>query len=385
MYSLILSDIFTAFASVTHCFVLGDVTYGACCVDDLSALALEADLLIHYGHSCLVPIDATKVPCLYIFVEIRIDVGHLINTIKLNFAYKNIVLAGTIQFASAIREAKTELERNGVAVLIPQSKPLSAGEVLGCTAPKIGSKAMGDVGFGFSDTVVVFVADGRFHLEAFMIANPGIKAFRYDPYVGKLFLEEYDHVGMKETRKKAIERAREATNWGVVLGTLGRQGNPRILERLEKKIREKGFDYTVVLMSEISPARISLFEDSVDAWIQIACPRLSIDWGDAFGKPLLTPFEAEIALGDLPGWWEKKSLVVNSGCGGGLGCGNSEGSCYVCGNGAGKGVEEKDFGGDYPMDYYAQDGGEWNSSYVKKSTRPMRRNVVSSIGNGAAS
>jgi 2-(3-amino-3-carboxypropyl)histidine synthase len=235
--------------------------------------------------------------------------------------------------------------------------------------------------------VLVFVADGRFHLEAFMIANPGIKAFRYDPYLGKLFLEEYDHKGMKEVRKKAIERAKGARSWGVVLGTLGRQGNPRILERLEKKMGEKGFDYMVVLMSEISPGRIALFEDSVDAWIQIACPRLSIDWGDAFKKPLLTPFEAEIALGDLAGWWEK-SLVVNSGCGGGgsgLGCGQkSDGSCCECSNGDAKGVE-KDFGGEYPMDYYAQDGGEWNSSYVKKPTRPVRRNVVSSIRNDPAS
>ncbi|KAF2309348.1 hypothetical protein GH714_001694 [Hevea brasiliensis] len=120
LYSLILSDIFTAFAGVTHYFVLGDVTYGACCVDDLSALALGADLLIHYGHSCLVPIDATKVPCLYVFVDIKIDVERLISTIKLNLNdKKSIVLAGTIQFASAIREAKPELEKLGLSVLIP--------------------------------------------------------------------------------------------------------------------------------------------------------------------------------------------------------------------------------------------------------------------------
>ncbi|EEF33376.1 2-(3-amino-3-carboxypropyl)histidine synthase subunit 1 [Ricinus communis] len=359
MYSLILSDIFTAFAGVTHCFILGDVTYGACCIDDLSALALGADLLIHYGHSCLVPIDATKIPCLYVFVEIKIDVECLISTIKLNLKdYKSVILAGTIQFASAIREAKPELERLGLYALIPQSKPLSAGEVLGCTAPKISSNSM--VGGG-SETVVVFVADGRFHLEAFMIANPGISTFRYDPYMGKLFLEEYDHRGMKEVRKGAIQMAKEARNWGIVLGTLGRQGNPRILDRLEKKMREKGFSYTVVLMSEISPVRIALFEDCIDAWIQIACPRLSIDWGEAFKKPLLTPFEAEIALGDLPGWWEK-----SAGCG-------SDDLCSGCTN-----------GGDYPMDYYAQDGGEWNSAYVKKATRPVRRNVVSSGGYGAA-
>jgi len=35
------------------CIVMGDITYGACCVDDFTARALDVDLLVHYGHSCL--------------------------------------------------------------------------------------------------------------------------------------------------------------------------------------------------------------------------------------------------------------------------------------------------------------------------------------------
>uniref|UniRef100_A0A7N0T6Z6 2-(3-amino-3-carboxypropyl)histidine synthase subunit 1 n=1 Tax=Kalanchoe fedtschenkoi TaxID=63787 RepID=A0A7N0T6Z6_KALFE len=360
MYALHLSDIFQSFAEVNDCLVLGDVTYGACCVDDFSAVALGADLLIHYGHSCLVPIDSTTIPCLYVFVDIMIDVDRLVQTVQLNFPQeKDIILAGTIQFGSAIREAKPELERAGYKVLIPQAKPLSAGEVLGCTAPSV-MKGLP------SSSIIVFVADGRFHLEAFMIANPGVKTFRYDPYIGKLFLEEYDHKGMKASRMNAILKARKAKNWGIVLGTLGRQGNPRILDRLETHMTEKGCSWTVVLLSEISPAKINLFGGSIDAWIQIACPRLSIDWGDAFTKPLLTPYEAEICLGHTPGWWERpQSVTSNSSCKSGLSCGENDSCC-----GSGKCESNST---DYPMDYYAEDGGEWNSSYVKKATRPRRK------------
>lgn len=354
MYSLIISDILTTFADVTHCFVLGDVTYGACCVDDLSARALDAQLLVHFGHSCLVPIDSTTIPALYIFVEIAINTRKLLQELNYNFSPEEIssfIMAGTIQFSSAIRASKPELEKLGFKVLIPQAKPLSAGEVLGCTAPSIKLEACSE-----KDNVIIFVADGRFHLEAFMIANPGVKAFRYDPYMGKLFLEEYDHEGMKEERRRAIERSRGAKIWGIVLGTLGRQGNPRVLERLEKKMKEKNLDYMVVLISELTPKKIELFGDAVDAWVQIACPRLSIDWGDAFKKPLLTSFEAEIALGDLPAWWERK-----------LKCKKSEDCCKS------EGVQERgEMGVDYPMDYYAQDGGEWNSCYSKKPNRSLQ-------------
>lgn len=51
--------------------VLGDVTYGACCVDDFSAKALGAELLVHYGHSCLVPVDVTKVQFFWTFLSIK--------------------------------------------------------------------------------------------------------------------------------------------------------------------------------------------------------------------------------------------------------------------------------------------------------------------------
>jgi 2-(3-amino-3-carboxypropyl)histidine synthase len=44
--------------------------YSACCVDDYSARAMGCDFLIHYGHSCLVPIDTTRLNMLYVFVSI---------------------------------------------------------------------------------------------------------------------------------------------------------------------------------------------------------------------------------------------------------------------------------------------------------------------------
>ena len=45
-----------------------------------------------------------------------------------------------------------------------------------------------------------------------------------------------------------------------------------------------------VLLSEVAPWKLDMMSN-VDAWIQIACPRLSIDWGDGFHKPTLTPYE----------------------------------------------------------------------------------------------
>lgn len=45
-----------------------------------------------------------------------------------------------------------------------------------------------------------------------------------------------------------------------------------------------------MLLSEVAPWKLDMMTN-IDAWIQIACPRLSIDWGEGFHKPTLTPYE----------------------------------------------------------------------------------------------
>jgi 2-(3-amino-3-carboxypropyl)histidine synthase len=114
--------------------------------------------------------------------------------------------------------------------------------------------------------------------------------------------ERYEVEQMKAIRKGAIDAARHAPRWGIVLGTLGRQGNPAVVGHLRRCLRKRGRRCVLVLLSEVFPAKLALFKD-VDAWVQVACPRLSIDWGAAFAKPLLSPYEALVAL-DETAWRE---------------------------------------------------------------------------------
>lgn len=120
---------------------MGDVTYGACCVDDLASDQMNCDLLVHYGHSCLVPITETRRKILYVFVEIQIDIEHFIETVVFNFSdlrAETFYILGTIQFNNSLYLAKQALVENGFKdIVIPQEKPRSGGEVLGCTSPKL--------------------------------------------------------------------------------------------------------------------------------------------------------------------------------------------------------------------------------------------------------
>eukprot|EP01128_Nolandella_sp_AFSM9_P012726 TRINITY_DN9559_c0_g1_i1.p1 TRINITY_DN9559_c0_g1~~TRINITY_DN9559_c0_g1_i1.p1 ORF type:complete len:458 (-),score=97.41 TRINITY_DN9559_c0_g1_i1:37-1410(-) len=321
VYACVISDILQEFAHV-ETIVMGDVTYGACCVDDFTARALGCDFLVHYGHSCLVPVQSTAIGTLYVFVDIKIDVDHFTATVRHNFpsSTTRLALVATIQFAGSLQIAKETLSGFYPSLKVPQCKPLSPGEILGCTSPSIGEDEY---------DALVYLADGRFHLESIMISNPTLKAFKYDPYSKVFTREKYDFEKMKEMRKKSIEEAKLAKKVGIILGTLGRQGSPNVLGSLTALLESRGIDYFVVLLSEIFPAKLQLFQ-GVDAWIQVACPRLSIDWGYAFNTPLLTSYEAHVAYGEAH--WAEDT---------------------------------------YPMDFYAYAGGEWSVYHKKESKKSV--------------
>lgn len=339
MFSLVISDIIEKFTEADT-IVMGDVTYGACCVDDFTAKALGADLLVHYGHSCLIPVDQTAgIKVLYVFVDIKIDALHFIESVKLNFPkQRKLAMVSTIQFVATLHAAAKELREAEYDVVIPQSKPLSPGEILGCTAPRIPD-----------ERILIYLGDGRFHLEAAMISNPSLEAYKYDPYEKKFTREHYDHAEMRRNRKKAIDASRGAKKFGLILGTLGRQGSTKVMEHLQKRLKHHDRQAVIILLSEIFSTKLELFKD-IDAFVQVACPRLSIDWGTAFPKPLLTPYELSVALGDA----EWKLPCDNT-------ISNGQQQAHTT-NGISLAPSPKEEV--YPMDFYANKSlGEWTPNH----------------------
>jgi 2-(3-amino-3-carboxypropyl)histidine synthase len=332
LYSCVIGDILEKFTGA-EIVIMGDVTYGACCIDDLGASSIGCDFLIHYGHSCLVPIDSlsTNMKVLYVFVSIAFDFQHFLDCVYSNFPAKDtkIALLGTIQFWDNIHSIKQTLNENGyTSISIPQAKPLSPGEVLGCTSPSLSQSNV---------DMFIFISDGRFHLESTLIANPSIQhAYKYDPYSKIITREKYDHGMMFDDRLSAIQVFQEPSTKiiGVILGTLGRQGNLSLFHRICNDAVKVGNKRVIpLLLSEVTPAKIKQLVKlhCIDAFVQVACPRLSIDWGStSFDHvPVLSPYEFYVAIKQV----EWKSV--------------------------------------YPMDFYARGSGSWTNYYKEPQVKTL--------------
>lgn len=307
--------------------ILGDITYGGCCIEDNLMNMIESShskssnssLLVHYAHSCLIPFEelpsskeANVANILYVFVEINLLTDHFVQTIKRNFKQEDkIALLSTIQYHSTIVGSLQCLNEYFVnPVKVPVCDPLAWGETLGCTSAVI------------DDDVekCIFLSDGRFHLESAMIQNPNKVFYLYEPFSKKITKETYNHNLLHEMRKSSIinsykinENGGSSLIEGVIIvgiffSALGRQGSFAILERLEKLInkynRETNYKVKMfacsIFASDLSTECINNnILEGVDYSIQLACPRLSTDWGIYYSKPILNSYEAFVLLGNL--------------------------------------------------------------------------------------
>ena len=59
-------------------YILADTSYGACCVDEVAAEHADADVVVHYGRSCLSP--TARLPVIYVFTKPPLDIRLLVTS-----------------------------------------------------------------------------------------------------------------------------------------------------------------------------------------------------------------------------------------------------------------------------------------------------------------
>src|SRR5436190_8118718 len=57
-------------------YILADTSYGACCIDEVAAEHVDADVVVHYGRACLSP--TARLPVIHVFTHKPLDLARLI-------------------------------------------------------------------------------------------------------------------------------------------------------------------------------------------------------------------------------------------------------------------------------------------------------------------
>ncbi len=274
--------------------VSADPCYGACDLALTDAESLGADLIFHYGHSP--QILQERVATVYINARAKISVRETVKkTIPLLEHWNNIGLVTTVQHVYQLDETRELLIKAGKTVVLGDAGRIKyPGQVIGCDYSN--AKSISEEVEAF-----LFVGGGRFHAMGVAIATlkPTVIA---DPYEKKAYLIHDEVKKMLKQRWASISNARKAQRFGVLIGLKTGQKKIKKSLKIKERMQKSGRKVTLFALREITPEALLQFP-SIEAFVNTACPRLSLDDTQRFHKPILTFNETLVTLGEMD--WEE--------------------------------------------------------------------------------
>jgi len=283
--------------------ISADPCYGACDIAVSEAQSLGADLIVHFGHAKLVKHE--PIPTIYIEARATLTIDVAIAEAALLLKnYKKIGLATSVQHLQMLNKAREILVRNGKTVIIGDSGQIGyPGQVTGCNYSN--AKSIADEVDAF-----VFVGGGMFHALgiALSTSKPTVIA---DPYDNRAFQINEAAQKLVKQRFASIEEAKGAKAFGIFVGLKPGQmhlDEAFMVKELAEKHRKEAF---LLAAREISPESLLEFP-SINAYVNTACPRISMDATGNFQRPVLTLNEFMVVCGEIS--WEsllKKGLFEN--------------------------------------------------------------------------
>ena len=287
-------------------FVLGDTSYGSCCVDEVAAEHYNADFVVHYGHACLSR-TSTK-PVYFVFGKSHVDTGKLIASLDdvvgadagarpehpllvvCHVAYNHA--AATI--ARAVLGARPHAR---IAKLPDEGRFFSPGTAAARRHPDGHACILGqslDLSAVEKEATVLYLGSDLAQRSQIALRFSQYPVYYFD---GERCVKESINTNRILSRRYLmVSKLKDASMVGFLVGTMGVEGYNEILDHLEKIAEEAGIATYTFLMGKINAAKLANFPD-IDAFVMIACPEHTLVDSKDFYRPVATPVEFEIALG----------------------------------------------------------------------------------------
>ncbi len=265
--------------------IVGRPCYGAC---DLFDYHGWADALIHFGHS---PIPSQGDDPNVLYIESRSDAEVDESIIgSLSRLPERIGLLATVQYLGLIPKIKGMLESSGREVRVGEGdrRICHPGQVLGCNCSAAESVDADVDGY-------LFIGEGDFHplAAAFGMEKPVLVL---NPVTGEVRDMSETRDRILRRRFAAIQGARDAESFLVIVCSKVGQNRSGLADEMVSLLRRHGRTAHKVIIEEINPTALMSYQ--VDAFVNTACPRIAMDDAARYPKPMLTPPELEIALGE---------------------------------------------------------------------------------------
>lgn len=253
--------------------------------------APNADAAVVLGHA---PIPNVPLPRSTYFVEMREsggDPGALAATVDRAGLPHRLGVVASVQHLDLVSPFSEALTRTGRLVRVGTGDRRLAypGQALGCNYT--GAEAIAPDVDAF-----LFVGTGRFHPIglAYAVDRP---VWSLDP-LRNVLEPPIDRARLVARRQLTVAQARDARRWGILVSTFAGQNRTPTALALQERARAHGREAEILLFDRLDPH--DLEGRGLDAYVNTACPRIALDDGELYPRPILTPPEFLMALGESP-------------------------------------------------------------------------------------
>ncbi len=265
-------------------YVLADTTWGTCDLNTNGAKVLGSEIQFNIGHTINTESLEKNLVLIDAFDDVEFDSVAKKCTSMLQG--KTISLVTDSQHLHQVDKVGKILTDSGINVKIGEGKgQLNDGQVFGCEFyPASELKKEVDA--------YVFLGQSNFHAAGIALST-NLPTFILDPYFNEV--REITEFAQKLKKKAtmAIYKAAEAKSFGVIVGLKEGQLSKVFALKIKKELEAEGKEVQLFALTDITNERLKNLK-GVDAFIQVACPRISTD--NQFDKPVLSTPQANALL-----------------------------------------------------------------------------------------
>ncbi|KAG7392293.1 Diphthamide biosynthesis protein 2 [Phytophthora pseudosyringae] len=302
-------------------FVLGDTSYGSCCVDEVAAQHLLADCIVHYGRTCLSA--TTKIPVIYAFGNAPAEVDDCVQQLSARIAAvdatKTLVLLYEPRYkhaSSAVFESLKEKFGERKLVFGTMKTFFDPTETVHAQTQK------GDEGssttvltIGGQEVVVdaenaevtpetfalLYIGAESAHLTSILMRYSTVDCLSYNPEVMSSRKEGATVNRALMRRFFLVQQAKEAQIFGILMGTLGVNKYLDVVHGLQKLIKKSGRKSYLFVVGKVNVPKLANYAE-IDAFVLVACQQNTLMDSKEYYKPIVTPYELQLALSPSEEW-----------------------------------------------------------------------------------
>lgn len=273
--------------------ILGDTSYGACCVDEVAAEHVDADIVVHYGRACLSP--TARLPVIYVFTTKRLDLDAVVQNFQTTYPDKasKICLMADIPYAHHLSALRSRIVQAGYGDVFSTEIIHDPSSLLPnrTVPPDVAQNPE-----ALKEYSIFHVSDPPTSL--LLTLSSRIKSMQiYPTDTSNPIALEASTSQLLRRRYALLTRLSTVSIFGILINTLSVSNYMAALQHCQDLISHAGKKSYVFVVGKVNAAKVANFSE-IGGWVVIGCWESSLIESKEFLRPIITPFELEVALTD---------------------------------------------------------------------------------------